>query len=207
MDRMPDDQPPSLRNEPSTLSDYSVDSNSTYVGSPLSPIQHRASYRRVPSFGGAILPNKSEAPSSREAEDAGESSNARGLGIQNVLGARQASFRRGHVASDSDSGTPKSADPLLSPPSAQLGRPHSQKSDFETQDENYEFLYSQFSTPSLPQPFLADSEYESLHKKIATGSVGLNDSPGMHLRQYQRGNALLPTFRHCVFRYIVDLLQ
>ena len=160
------------------MSDYSVDSSSTVVGSPLSPIQHRASYRRVSSFGGREFAAKGIGQSNQVPSAIEESSVARGLGIQNIENARQASFRKGHLANKSDSGTPKSADPLLSPPSAQLGKSHSAKKDYDNPEDPYDFSFSQFSTPSLPQPFSADSEYESLYKKSASTSVGQDGTPG-----------------------------
>lgn len=179
MDQIPDKPPPTLRHESSIVSDYSVDSNSTIVGSPPSPIQHRAGYRRVSSIGGGDFSYKGAGTSSQHDDSVDGRSYARGLGIDNVNSAQQASVQKAFSGSKSEAHTPKSTDTLLSPPSAQLGLSYTRDTDERAQDSYADFSFSQFSTPSLPQPFLADSEFESLNKQNASASLRPHDNSGM----------------------------
>ena len=192
MDRTPDDRPPSLRQEPSDISDYSVDSNSTIVASPPSPIQHRAGYRRVPSLGGGRdCSYKGARASPQEDENVGQNSSARGLGIENVNSAQRASMQRVPVGSKSESTTPLSADALLSPMSAQLGQPYTHNMDHRTEGDQEDFSFGAFSTPSLSQPFSANSEGESLHKKNMSGSITSYDPSGKRDFNCQKLHLLL----------------
>ena len=175
----PEKRAPSLRQEPSNLSDYSVDSNSTVVGSPPSPIQHRAGYRRVSSLGGQDLSYMGAGASHQGADDARRSSYARGLGIENVNSAPRASVQRVPVGSKSEPNTPQPSDPLLSPPSAQLGQSFGPTMDHRTQGDPEDFSFAQFSTPSLSQPFSAGSESERLHKKNLSASIRSYEPSGM----------------------------
>lgn len=165
MDRVHENGLPSLRPEPSDISDYSVGSNSTVVASPPSPIQQRAAYRRVSSLGGEDFSYTGAGTLHHEEGDVGGSSHARGLGIENVNSARQPSVRRAPIGSKSEPHTPQATDTLLSPPSAQLGQSHASKMDDQSQYDQEDLAFGRFSTPSLSQPFSASSESESLHKK------------------------------------------
>jgi hypothetical protein len=186
MDRIPDKPPPTLRHESSIVSDYSVDSSSTVVGSPPSPIQHRAGYRRVSSVGGVDFSYKGAETSYREGNVEARSY-ARGLGIENVNSVQQASVQRAPSSNRREAHTPKSTDTLLSPPSAQLGLSYTRDTDERAHDDYQDFSFSQFSTPSLPQPFSADSEFESLNKKNASPSLRPHDSSGMWTIFYGSG--------------------
>ncbi len=177
MDGIPDKPPPTLRHEPSNMSDYSVDSNSTIVGSPPSPIQHRAGYRRVPSVGGGDFSYKGAGISHHDDDNTGGKSY--GLGIENVDNAQQASVQKAPSGSKSEANTPKSTDTLLSPPSAQFGLSYSRSVDRRTQGDQEDFSFGHFPTPSSSQPFLADSEFESLKKKTASASLRSCDPSGM----------------------------
>lgn len=178
MDRIPDKPAPTLRHESSIVSDYSVDSSSTVIGSPPSPIQHRAGYRRVSSMGGFESSHKGAEASYREGSDESRSY-TRGLGIDNLNGAQQASVQRAPSGSKREARTPNSTDTLLSPPSAQFGLSYTRNIDERAHDDSQDFSFSQFSTPSLSQPFSADSEFESLNKKNASPSLRPHDASGM----------------------------
>ena len=171
MEGTPDDRIPSLRQEPSNLSDYSVDSNSTVVGSPPSPIQHRVGYRRVSSLGGRDFSYMGAGASHQEVDNVRGDSYVRGLGIENMKSARQASIQRVPVGSKTEPNTPQPADPLLSPPSNQRGQSIAPNVDHQTQYDPENFSFNRFSTPSLFQPFSAGSESESLHKKNLSPSI------------------------------------
>ncbi|KAL8991164.1 MAG: hypothetical protein Q9169_007932 [Polycauliona sp. 2 TL-2023] len=156
--------PPLPRDTPN-LSDYTVDSNTTYYDSPAtvpnpgSPVHHRAGYRRVASFND----QDTEYHGSHEARDRSPSIQGQGLGIRDLKQLPSPS-----PAGSSAFGTPASNNGLLSPPFARSPPPaqsHTSYRQFE--DPTREGQVPWHATPPAEesyQPFQAESETASLRK-------------------------------------------
>jgi len=146
-----------LRQQSSTLSDYSIGSNSTFVASPTSPSVRRPGYHRVPS-----VVNKGAVPSIDSVLHSPTNS-SNGLGIANLHSQKRSSVSRVHVGSKTSPSSPGSADPLLSPASA---KPAYKPFDGEPPYARDEQDPSHDPTTSHPyQPFTVESERERLHRK------------------------------------------
>ncbi|KAL8803973.1 MAG: hypothetical protein Q9182_002845 [Xanthomendoza sp. 2 TL-2023] len=168
---------PPLPQEVSNLSDYTVDSNSTFVDTPAtgpspgSPIHHRSGYRRVASFNDQDTAYHGPETSKQRSG----SLQRHGLGIKNIepLPTASPEFNSSH-------GTPGSANALLSPPfarspsPAQLPTIHKQFED-PGRGGNDAWQNSGFGEDSY-QPFAVDSETESL-KKQTTAPTTLSSEP------------------------------
>ncbi|KAL9599061.1 MAG: hypothetical protein Q9219_004095 [cf. Caloplaca sp. 3 TL-2023] len=167
MSRSGGDEPsPLLRQETSNLSDYTVDSTSTFVNTPAtiptpgSPVHHRTGYRRLVSFNDQDTvyhgPERSPEQGDRQQEH--------GLGIKNLnplpspsptITASPTGRRR--------SGTSASANPLLSPPLLQSKREYKPLQTPIT--EGHGEWEDCSSGPDPYQPFVADAETEDLRKQ------------------------------------------
>lgn len=163
-----------LRQENSNLSDYTVDSTSTFVNSPSSvhtpgsPVHHRTSYRRLASFNdedtayhGSDNPPK---PS--------ESLQEYGLGIKNL---RPLSVPPQTVVSSPS--TPCSVHPLSYPPLTQSRQEYQLVSDSSKEDNGDWVDYP--SEVDSSQPFVADSETEGLRNQTTAPAVQTCQPPGM----------------------------
>ena len=148
------DQADGLLRQPSShLSDYSLNSNSTLVTSPSSPPLHRQSHLRAKSA-------TEEDASVHGASGAQQY----GLGISSLNEQKRVSITRKPVEHQSSSGTPGSADLLLSPMS--VYRSGEDRFD-EDQEEN---LRSDFCSASH-QPFTSNSDREPLRKSFPPTEV------------------------------------
>ncbi|KAL8806237.1 MAG: hypothetical protein Q9223_001695 [Gallowayella weberi] len=163
---------PPLPQEASNLSDYTVDSTSTFVATPPtgpslgSPIHHRSGYRRVASFNDQDTAYHGPETSRQRSG----SLQGQGLGIKNIKPLPSASpeFNSSH-------GTPTSANALLSPPFARAPSP-AQPPTIHRQFEDpvrggYDAWQNSGSGEEPYQPFTIDSETESLKKQTTAPTV------------------------------------
>ncbi|KAI4197897.1 MAG: hypothetical protein LQ350_005656 [Teloschistes chrysophthalmus] len=166
---------PTLRQQPSNLSDFTVDSTSTFVDTPAtaptpgSPVHHRPGYQRLGS-----LNEQDTAYHGRQI------SQEHGLGITN-LNSLPSSLPQAR----STPGAPASANPLLSPPllKSQIGYKRLDDDPIQEGDEGWEHDASQ-NEPF--QPFRADSETESLRKQAPAPTFSCRTKKV----QYSKGNWL-----------------
>jgi hypothetical protein len=175
-----------LREEPSNISDYSVDSTSTLAPSPPTPFQYRPNYQLIPSVPeGEDIAYKGADQSPQNANIGrtfSERSGGFGLGIN--LEDRRTSLPRvpvgsksGNPESKSSPGTPAAYDPLLSP---QINDGHRQRmggmgppygNEHATRGRHQSNL-------SMDQTSKADDDYDSLQKKIASSTCNRIDASG-----------------------------
>lgn len=156
---------PPLPQETSNLSDYTVDSNSTFFDTPAaaltpgSPLHHRSGYRRVASF----TDQDTAYHGLEDSKQPSASIQGQGLGIKNLKPLPSSS-----PGDSSNFGTPSSNNALLSPPSARSPPPvQSQTSYRQFEDpirEASDAWHNNGPAAEHHQPFIADSETESLRK-------------------------------------------
>lgn len=173
---------PHLRQETSNLSDYTVDSFSTFVDTPAtgpapgSPVHQRSGYRRVASFNDQDTayhgPKDPRHPSG--------SLQGHGLGIGGVKALSP--LPSASPATSKSQGTPASIDALLSPPFAP-SPPSAQSQTVYRQfedpiREDYDTWQHDGSGAEPDQPFTADSESESLRKQPPAPTVQSFESSG-----------------------------
>ncbi len=174
-----------LREEPSNISDYSVDSVSTLVPSPPTPYQYRPNYQLIPSVpeGEDIAYKGADyGPQNANIERTfSERSGGFGLGIN--LEDRRVSLPRVPVGSKSNPesksspATPAPYDPLLSPP---LNEGHRQRMGGmgSPYGNEHPTMGRHQSNPSMDQSSKADDDYDSLKRKIASSACNRIDAPG-----------------------------
>ncbi|KAL8766624.1 MAG: hypothetical protein Q9209_006641 [Squamulea sp. 1 TL-2023] len=156
---------PLLPQETSNLSDYTVDSNTTFIDTPAtgpspgSPVHHRSGYRRVASF-------NDQGTASHGFEDVIQpsgSTRGHGLGIKNLEALPSSS-----PGDSSAFSTPASTNALLSPPFARSppsAQPQTKYRQFEDPIRESRDTWQDNGPGAEPyQPFTADSETESLRK-------------------------------------------
>ncbi|KAL8764724.1 MAG: hypothetical protein Q9194_006878 [Teloschistes cf. exilis] len=145
---------PTLRQQTSNLSDFTVNSTSTFVDTPAtapipgSPVHHRPGYQRLGSLNEQDI-----------AYHGRQISQEHGLGIANLN-----SLPSSPPQARSTPSAPASANPLLSPPllKSQTGYKRLDDDPIQEGDEGWE----QGASQNEPfQPFRADSETESLRKQ------------------------------------------
>ncbi|KAL9011317.1 MAG: hypothetical protein Q9173_003827 [Seirophora scorigena] len=162
-----------LRQKTSNLSDYSVDSTSTFVNTPStaptpgSPVHHRTGYRRIASFNNQDTsyhgPDHSPKPSRSPREH--------GLGIKNLNPLPSPSpSQLGFTSPDPSA----SAKPLLSPPFLQ-SRGEYKPVEGQIREENGDW---DDDRADPYQPFVADSESENLRKQPTAATVQSFEPPG-----------------------------
>ena len=165
---------PPLHQESSDLSDYTVHSTSTVVETPVSaltpgsPFKNRPGYRRIASLneqdtayhGSTHKPHCSEDP------------NGHGLGIKNLQRLPFASPGEG-----SHPTSPGSASPLLFPASVQSQKAYKPLND--PISEGNEIGEENYAKIEPHQPFVVDSETESLRKHTTGPTVQSFEPPGM----------------------------
>ena len=140
-----------LRQQSSHLSECSINSSSTLVGSPSSPPLLRQTYRPYRRANSAIEEDSWDHGADKSQHD------GHGLGISYLNEHERVSVARKPVASK---GSPGSVDPLLSPTSAyRLG-------EDRFDDDREETLHSG-SKLSSHQPFTPNSDCEPLRKGFA----------------------------------------
>ncbi|KAL8827537.1 MAG: hypothetical protein Q9170_006979 [Blastenia crenularia] len=167
MSRPADDTPsPLLRQETSNLSDYTVDSTSTFVNTPAtaatpgSPVHHRTAYRRLVSFNDEDTAYHGPEHSRQSSRNLQE----HGLGIKNLKPLPPAS-----PAGRSSPDTPASSNPLLSPPLLASRREFKPVNTPITEGHSDWGDYT--SRPDPYTPFIADPETESLRKQTTAPTV------------------------------------
>ena len=169
---------PSLpsRQETSDLSDYTIDSGSTFLDSPNSahagsPIHHRTSYRRLASFNGQDTAYHGLDQSPRPSRNLEE----HGLGIKNLKPLPS-------QIGVGSSGPPSSANPLLSPPLTQSRQDYQPVVD-HTKENNGD--WGDYTSRADPyQPFVAEPETERLHKQTTAATVQSFEPLGMHCTSF-----------------------
>ncbi|KAL8699480.1 MAG: hypothetical protein Q9224_001394 [Gallowayella concinna] len=163
---------PPLPQETSNLSDYTVDSTSTFVETPAiapspgSPVHHRSGYRRLASFNDQDTAyHGSENPRQR-----GGSPQGLGLGIKNLKPLPSAS-----PEISSNHGTPASTNALLSPRFARSPPPTQPYTIYRQSEDpargGYDTWQNTGSGEEPYQPFAVDSETESLKKHTTAPTV------------------------------------
>ena len=153
-----------LKPEDTTPSDFTADSASTFVASPAQPtsVHHRQAYHRVPtmqeedmSYHGAVAVDE-----------------ANGLGIQNVKSNTQGPSIEVSFSGDNSPAAPGSAGFLLSPSFSRSSKkkytplgdtPEDEEGGFDTNNRS--------RSPSLYQPFTADSETDGLRRALPRTST------------------------------------
>ncbi|KAI4198263.1 MAG: hypothetical protein LQ346_002803 [Caloplaca aetnensis] len=167
-----DNPTPLLRQETSNLSDYTVDSNSTFVNTPSpaatpgSPVHHRTGYRRLASFN-----NEDTAyHGPRHSPNSSQTIQEYGLGIKNLKPLPSSSR-----ASPGGPDAASSANPLLSPPLLQSIREHEQDDRGREDNGNWDDYPSK---PDPYQPFVANSDTEQLHRQTTVPTVQSVDPRG-----------------------------
>lgn len=180
MSRSGDDIPNlALRQQTSSLSDYTVDSSSTLVNTPSiapapgSPVHHRTGYRRIASFNDQDTAYHGPEPSPRPGHNLQE----HGLGIKYLKPLPS-------PAEHSSPELPASANPLLSPPSLQSRREYKPLQATTTEDPGDWDDYAPRSDPY--QPFVADSETESLRKQNTAPTVQSFEPSGTDTISFNR---------------------
>lgn len=171
---------PTLRKEPSDISNFSVDSTPTLISSPQSPFYNRAAYQPI-----APLPEEEDISYKgtehlRQDGDTGrtfaERSQTFGLGID-LDAKRRTSVPRVPVGSKASPGTPPAIDPLLSPPIDVGDERHLGGMGYSYDDEHV-LRGTNPSNPSMYQAFVPNSEHEALHKKSLSSTVKRADRSG-----------------------------
>jgi len=164
-----------LRQGPSNISDYTIDSTSTFVESPPataptpgSPVHHRPGYRRIASLGGQDSAYHGSERSPNPLEDVHEY----GLGIKNLKPLPSAS-----PGGRSGPSTPASGNPLLSPPTAQSQKAYGSWDEDPISEGNEDWGDNVPRTEPF-QPFVADAETESLRKHTTAPTVESFEPPG-----------------------------
>lgn len=164
-----------LHQEASDISDYTVDSTSTFVDSPPatvptpgSPVHHRPGYRRVASLSGQDTAYHGPERSPNRLEDLHE----QGLGIKNLKPLPSAS-----PGGRSSPSTPASGNPLLSPQTTRLQNAYRSWDDDPLSEGNEDW---DENVPRIQpfQPFVADAETESLRKHTPAPTVESFEPPG-----------------------------
>lgn len=166
---------------PSNISNVSVDSISTLVSSPPSPLHYRANYQPI-----ASLPEEEDisyrgAEQLPQNENAGQTfaqrSQAFGLGLGiNVNPNRKSSLARVPVGSKGSPATPGAYDPLSSPPTDREEQQHIGGMGFPDDDDLPSGHHQPI--PSVYQSFTPSSEHEALHKNSMSATIQQMDSPG-----------------------------
>ncbi|KAL8687386.1 MAG: hypothetical protein Q9218_006424 [Villophora microphyllina] len=164
---------PTLRQETSNLSDYTVDSNSTFVDTPAtaptpgSPVHHRPGYRRLSSLNeqDTTYHGAEQSPHRRQ------TSQEHGLGIRNLK-----PLPSSPPYGNSSPSTPASVNALLSPPlvKSQRGYKPLDNDPISEGDEGWE---NDFARNEPYQPFTADSETESLRKQAPAPTIHSFEPP------------------------------
>lgn len=164
-----------LHQEASDLSDYTVDSTSTFVDSspataptPGSPVHHRLGYRRIASLSGQDTAYYGPERSLNRVEDSHE----HGLGIKNLKPLPSAS-----PGGRSSPSTPASANPLLSPQTTQSQNAHRSWDDNSLREGNEDWEEDVPRTDPF-QPFVADAETEGLRKHTPAPTAESFEPPG-----------------------------
>ncbi|KAL8648514.1 MAG: hypothetical protein Q9226_005957 [Calogaya cf. arnoldii] len=162
---------PPLPNEASNLSDYTVDSNSTFFDSPATaptpgyPVHHRAGYRRVASFNQDTAYHGTE-----DTRERSGSIQEQGLGIKNLKPLPSSS-----PGDSSSFSTPASNKAFLSPPFARSPPPAQSTTNYGQFDdalrEGRDAWQNNGPAAEQYQPFTADSETESLRKTTHAPTV------------------------------------
>ncbi|KAL8936954.1 MAG: hypothetical protein Q9216_004669 [Gyalolechia sp. 2 TL-2023] len=166
MSRSGEDIPslPPLRQHTPNLSDYTVDSSTTFFDTPStaptpgSPVHHRTGYRRIASFNDQDTAYHGPEPSPRPGRNLQE----HGLGIKNLKPLPS-------PAEQSSTETSASANPLLSPPLLKSQREYKPLQATITEGHGDWEDYAPRSDPY--QPFVADSETENLRKQTTAPTV------------------------------------
>ena len=180
MEHTPSSTNPTLRKEPSDISNFSADSTPTLIPSPQSPFYNRAAYQPI-----APLPEEEDisykgAEQLRQDENTGmtfaERSQTFGLGID-LDTNRRTSVPRVPVGSKASPGTPLAYDPLLSPPTVVGDEHHPGGMGFSYDDEHVLRGINK-SNPSMYQSFTPNSEHEALHKKSLSSTIKRIDPSG-----------------------------
>ena len=164
-----------LHQEASNISDYTVDSTSTFVDSspataptPGSPVHHRPGYRRIASLSGQDTAYYGPERSPNRVEDLHE----HGLGIKNLKPLPSAS-----LDGRSSPSTPALGNPLRSPQTRQSQNAHRSWDDDPLTEGNEEWKDDGPRTEPF-QPFVADAETESLRKHNPAPTVESFEPPG-----------------------------
>lgn len=166
-----DNPTPLLRQETSNLSDYTVDSTSTFVNTP-SPaatpgsVHHRTGYRRLASFNNADTAYHGP----RHSPSSSQTLQEYGLGIKNLKPMPSPS-----PAGLSSSDAPSSANPLLSPPLLQSRSEHKQVDRERESDGDWDDYTSR---PDPYQPFVASAETEQLRNQTTAPTAQSLDPQG-----------------------------
>ncbi len=158
MDHSPEQKNIPLRQQSSSLSDASFGSNSTFVVSPSSPTFHRPGYRRVSS----VFEENDPQPASLESRSSGHE--GQGLGISNVGSQKRGSFASVPMEVKDSPSIPGSADPLLSPKSAEFTGEKVRNREIPQEKDDDDDPYNIAATNPF-QPLTADSESQRLPKQ------------------------------------------
>lgn len=158
MDHSPAQKNIPLRQQSSSLSDASFGSNSTFVVSPSSPSFHRPGYRRVSS----VFEENDPQPVSYESRSSGHE--GQGLGISNVGSQKRGSFASVPMEIKDSPSIPGSADPLLSPMSAELTGEIVRNPEIPQEKDEDDDPYN-IAAPNSFQPFTVGSESRRLAKQ------------------------------------------
>lgn len=163
-----------LKAERSNVSDYSLESTPTVVASPTSPAYHRPGYTRISSLAEeetAYRGAAADTSSNSQGKDSREDTYEHGLAIENLSTQRRTSLQQSGVKSKAGSVSPAFVDPLLSPSSSRAGKKYRiLESHLEDDEEDQGDLGHGRSRASLFEPFTAESEQETLHRKTPSGS-------------------------------------
>ena len=166
---------PPLRQETSNLSDYTVESTSTFVNTPStaptpgSPVHHRTGYRRLASFNNQDTAYHGPQHSPQSSRNLQE----HGLGIKNLKALPSAS-----MAGRNSPDNPAQGNPLLSPP---LLKPQREYKPLQGPMTERHGEWEDYTPKSDPyQPFVADSETENLHRDTTVPTVHSFEPPGTY---------------------------
>ncbi|KAI4245657.1 MAG: hypothetical protein LQ352_006535 [Teloschistes flavicans] len=166
---------PTLRQEASNLSDFTVDSTSTFVDTPStvptpgSPVHHRPVYRRLSSL------NEQDT-----AYHGGQIPQERGLGIRNLEPLPSLPHQAGSTPS-----APASANPVLSPPLLKSQRGYKRLDDDPIPEGDEDWGHDDSQNEPF-QPFKADSETESLRRQGPPPTVRSFEPPETECRSKQK---------------------
>lgn len=161
-----------MQKETSNASDYTVDSTPTFIETPEigftpdSSVQQRPGYRRVASLG----EQDTTYHSPEHWPQSSEGSCGNGLGINNLQRLSSALPGGG-----SPPATPGSSNPLLSPQAAHSQRAYRPPDHDPMSVGNKAWMDDASSTDPF-QPFIANSETETLQKQTTT-PTGLSFEP------------------------------
>ncbi|MCJ1301051.1 hypothetical protein MMC08_003850 [Hypocenomyce scalaris] len=178
MDSTPEEaQKGLLSDETFDLSTRSLDSTSTIVATPASPIttaQRRPGYQRVTSIGEIDTQYYGAEGNRRDDEELGANA-AQGLAIPNVETSGRTSIPRVPVGGKGRPLTTRSADPLLSPVALRFSKRTSPLYDGILESSRGEVAHKD----SLHEPFVAGSASEYLHTKASASTMRSIDPLGM----------------------------